>query len=121
MHVYQCSHPGTRDARIHAFKQMREYLKQNGLSSQISNTFVNMCESVCSEKAMKPRYPPSAGLDNAILTEPMQPSKRLHPQRLPFNRVVSNTTTTQQKQRRKIDDSLASLSVEDTVYTNMGF
>ena len=69
MHMYQCPHPGARGTRTHAFKQMREYLKQNGLSSQISNTFVNMCKSVCNEKEMESIHPPSVDLDETIQSQ----------------------------------------------------
>ena len=46
MHMYQCNHAGAKKIRTHAFQQMREYLKQSGVASQIGNTFTDMCESI---------------------------------------------------------------------------
>ena len=49
LHMYQCTHPEARKVRLHAFQQMKEYLLQNGIPSQIGNTFTNVCEAVCNK------------------------------------------------------------------------
>ena len=52
---------------------MKEYLLQNGVPTQIGNTFTNMCEAVCNRKPMKTRYPHSPTLERAIRSQQKLP------------------------------------------------
>ena len=69
LHMYQCAHAGARRTRCHAFKQMKEYLFQNGIPTQIGNAFTNICETACNNRQMKSRYPYSPDVERAVKSQ----------------------------------------------------